>query len=58
MHGLSLREARDRLERDLVKRALREAGGNMTHAAERLGLQRPNLYRKMRELGLEPDSSA
>jgi DNA-binding NtrC family response regulator len=53
-HGLSLREARDKLERDMVRRALRDAAGNMTHAAERLGMQRPNLYRKMRELGLEP----
>jgi len=53
-HGLSLREARDKLERDLVRKALRDAAGNMTHAAERLGMQRPNLYRKMRELGLEP----
>jgi DNA-binding NtrC family response regulator len=55
-HGLSLREARDKLERDLVRKALRDASGNMTHAAERLGMQRPNLYRKMRELGLEPGS--
>jgi DNA-binding NtrC family response regulator len=54
VHGLGLREARDKLERDLVRRALRDAGGNMTHAAERLGMQRPNLYRKMRELGIEP----
>jgi DNA-binding NtrC family response regulator len=58
IHGLSLREARDKLERDLVRRALRDAAGNMTHAAEKLGMQRPNLYRKMRELGLEPDSGA
>jgi DNA-binding NtrC family response regulator len=56
--GLSLREVRDKLERDLVKRALRESNGNMTHAAERLGMQRPNLYRKMRELGIEPESSS
>jgi DNA-binding NtrC family response regulator len=56
-HGMSLREARDKLERDLVRRALRDAGGNMTHAAERLGMQRPNLYRKMRELGIDPEST-
>ena len=54
VYRLSLREARDKLERDLVRRALRDADGNMTHAAERLGMQRPNLYRKMRELGMEP----
>ncbi len=57
VHGLALREARDKLERDMVRKALRDAGGNMTHAAERLGMQRPNLYRKMRELGIDPDST-
>jgi len=56
-HGLTLREARDKIERDLVLRALRDANGNMTHAAERLGIQRPNLYRKMKELGIEPEAA-
>jgi DNA-binding NtrC family response regulator len=58
VQGLSMREARDKIERDLVRRALRDAAGNMTHAAERLGMQRPNLYRKMRELGIDPESTA
>ena len=57
VHGLSLRESRDKLERDLVRKALRDASGSMTHAAERLGMQRPNLYRKMRELGMDPDTT-
>jgi DNA-binding NtrC family response regulator len=52
-----LRESRDKLERDLVRKALRDASGNMTHAAERLGMQRPNLYRKMRELGMDADTA-
>ena len=56
-HGLTLREAREKLERDLVRTALRQAQGNMTRAAEILGMQRPNLYRKMRECGIEPESS-
>jgi DNA-binding NtrC family response regulator len=56
-HGLSLREAREKLERDLVRRALRDARGNMTRAAEALGMQRPNLYRKLRELGIEPEAN-
>ena len=56
VHGISLREAREKLERDLVRRALRESAGNMTRAAETLGMQRPNLYRKMHELGIEPES--
>ena len=52
--NLSLREAKEKMERDLVKRALRESGGNISRAAEMLGMQRPNLYRKMREFGLHP----
>jgi transcriptional regulator of acetoin/glycerol metabolism len=30
----------------------------MTRAAELLGMQRPNLYRKLRKLGIEPESSS
>ena len=56
-HGLTLREAREKLERDLILAALRDSRGNMTRAAEILGMQRPNLYRKMREFGIEPESS-
>jgi len=55
--GLSLREAKEKLERDLVKRALGESTGNISRAAEKLGMQRPNLYRKMREFGLRPDAA-
>jgi len=58
VQGVSLREAREKLEHDLVRRALRESGGNMTRAAEMLGMQRPNLYRKMHELGIEPESNS
>ena len=50
--GLSLRESKEKLERDLLQRALTASGGNITRAAEQLGMQRPNLYRKMREFGL------
>jgi DNA-binding NtrC family response regulator len=53
--GLTLRESKEKLERDLVQRALDESGGNISRAAEKLGMQRPNLYRKMREFGLRPD---
>ena len=38
-----------------MKRALRESDGNISRAAEILGMQRPNLYRKMREFGLRPN---
>jgi two-component system response regulator AtoC len=41
------------VEKALVERALREAQGNKTRAAEILGIQRRLLYEKMREHGLD-----
>jgi two-component system response regulator AtoC len=41
------------LERRLVERALRQAGGNRTRAAEVLRINRRLLYDKLREYGLE-----
>ncbi len=35
-----------------IERQIRAARGSMTEAAKRLGLQRSNLYRKMRQLGM------
>ncbi len=35
-------------ERDYILRKLEETGGNVTRASELLGLERSNLYRKMR----------
>lgn len=36
------------LEREAILRALRSAGGNVTHAARALGMSRPNLHRKLK----------
>ena len=41
-----------RLERRRIARALAEAGGNVTHAARRLGISRKSLQVKMKEYGL------
>ncbi len=49
---LNLKRATDALERRLIQRALERAGGNRAEAARLLGIGRPNLYAKMRELGL------
>ncbi len=43
------------LEKALVERALRQAGGNKTRAAEILAVHRRLLYEKLREYGLESD---
>jgi two-component system nitrogen regulation response regulator NtrX len=49
----SLSDALDEYERLLITRALSLAGGNVTEASRRLQTDRPNLYRRMRRLGIE-----
>jgi two-component system nitrogen regulation response regulator NtrX len=51
---LSLHEARERFERDFILRVLAEQQGNMSRTAEVLGVERSNLYRKMRSFGIAP----
>jgi DNA-binding NtrC family response regulator len=47
MEGESLEE----LEKQAIRRALKEAGGNRTRAAEKLGISRRTLHRKIAEYG-------
>ncbi len=49
----SLQEFREAAERDFILKKLEETKGNVTRAAELLGLERSNLYRKMRTLGIQ-----
>jgi len=55
---LTLHEARERFERDLILRTLAEQQGNMSRTAEVLGVERSNLYRKMRGFGIPPSRRA
>jgi two-component system, NtrC family, nitrogen regulation response regulator NtrX len=48
----SLREARLRFEREYIAAVLQHHGWRMADAAQTLGIQRPNLYRKARQLGI------
>jgi DNA-binding NtrC family response regulator len=48
--ALSEKMTLDQLEREYVKRVLLEEGGNKSKAAERLGLDRKTLYRRLQEL--------
>jgi len=48
-----LNDALDDFERILITRALSGARGNVADAARRLKTDRPNLYRRMRRLGIE-----
>jgi two-component system nitrogen regulation response regulator NtrX len=50
----SLHEVRQAAEREYIVRKLEETRGNVSRAAESLGLERSNLYRKMKSLGILP----
>ena len=50
--GLPLREAREIFERLYFSFHLERDGSNMTRLAEKTGLERTHLYRKLRDLGL------
>lgn len=53
--GVGLAEATNSFQSEYIKRAVKRMQGNMSDAAEFLGLHRSNLYRKMRQLGMEVD---
>ncbi len=48
-----LREARDAFERVYFEYHLNREGGNMSRVAERVGLERTHLYRKLKQLGVK-----
>ena len=50
--GMSLRDARLRFERDYIAAVVRQHHGRMGEAAAALGIQRTNLYRKLRQLSV------
>lgn len=52
--NLPLREARERFERAYLLQQFRECDGNVARLAERVGMERTNLYRKLRALGIDP----
>lgn len=51
---LPLREAREIFEREYLSRQLELCRGNVSRLAERVGMERTHLYRKMRTLGISP----
>ena len=48
----TLKVARDRFERDHIAAALQHHKGRMGPTAEELGIERTNLYRKIKQLGV------
>jgi two-component system, NtrC family, nitrogen regulation response regulator NtrX len=53
-HFGSLQEVREAAEREYILKKLDETKGNVSRTAELLGLERSNLYRKMKSLGIAP----
>jgi two-component system nitrogen regulation response regulator NtrX len=55
--AIPLYTARDQFEREYILRELSAQHGNISRTAEMLGVERSNLYRKMRSFGILPRRS-
>lgn len=53
--NITLADATKKFQVHLIQKAIKRCSGNMTMAAEQLGLHRSNLYRKMRQLEMDTD---
>jgi Nif-specific regulatory protein len=53
---LTLRDATEQFQRAHIEHAIGRANRNLSEAAKLLGLHRPNLYRKMKDLGMDTES--
>ncbi len=51
---LPLREARERFEKSYLEYQLQIYDGSVSKVAERVGIERTHLYRKLRSLGIDP----
>jgi len=51
--GKPLRDARDQFEKSYFEYHLIQEGGSMTRVAEKTGLERTHLYRKLKQLGID-----
>lgn len=53
---MKLKDATEQFEKAFIELVVSEAGGNMTEAASRLGLERSHLYKKMNSLNIKRDA--
>lgn len=51
---MNLREAREEFERQYLREQFRHCDGNVAKLASRVGMDRTNLYRKLRSLNIDP----
>jgi len=49
----TLKDARAEFEREFIAQKLREYGGNVSRTADAIGVERSNLHRKIKALGIE-----
>jgi two-component system nitrogen regulation response regulator NtrX len=53
LSGLNLKDAKRKFEADFLRIALDENDGNISRTAEQIGMERSNLHKKIKQLGLE-----
>jgi DNA-binding NtrC family response regulator len=53
-----LREAREQFERTYLQHQLNESGGSVGVLAKKVGMERTHLYRKLKDLGIDPKAVA
>ena len=55
--AITLREAREHAEREVIEQALKRNSGKITSAAADLGIARPTLYELMEKLQITKESA-
>ncbi len=56
-NGMSLKDVRDEVEREYIRDTLMRYGWNISRASRVLGIERTNLHKKMKHLGLRRNDS-
>jgi len=51
---LPFREAREHFDALYLNYHIRNAGGNISGIADKIGIERTHLYRKLKQLGIKP----
>jgi DNA-binding NtrC family response regulator len=52
---LPLREARDHFDNAYFNYQIQKESGNISRVAEKIGIERTHLYRKLKQLGIKPN---
>jgi DNA-binding NtrC family response regulator len=55
--GMTLKDVRDQVEREYIRLKLDDYGWNITRTAESLGVERTNLHKKIKQLGIRRENA-